>query len=113
MGLLDTVTKFIPGFKTLEGVGKGVGKLLQGDFKGAISAVGKGLSNDWGLGIAAFLIPGGQALGMAQLGAVGLDMFGAFGKEEEGQARQSDSMQYAGGQSQQQAAPIQGPNIGW
>lgn len=109
MGLLDTVTKFIPGFKTLEGVGKGVGKLLQGDFKGAISAVGKGLSNDWGLGIAAMFIPGGQALGFAQLGAVGLDMFGAFGQEGEGSARQEEATQYAGGQ----AAPIQGPNIGW
>ncbi len=45
MGLLN----FIPGFKTLEGIGTGLGKLLKGDIGGAIKAVGKGLSNDWGL----------------------------------------------------------------
>jgi hypothetical protein len=114
MGLLDTVANFVPGFRTLEGIGKGIGKVFQGDFKGAISAVGKGLSNDWGLGIAAFFIPGGQAIGMAQLGAVGLDMFGAFGKEGEGQARQPEAMQYAGQQyAGNNGYPIQGPNIGW
>jgi hypothetical protein len=100
MGLLDTVTKFIPGFKTLEGVGKGIGKLFQGDFKGAISAVGKGLSNDWGLGIATLLVPGLNAIGIAQLGAVGLDVVGAFGKDEEGKGRQQESIEQAGGQMQ-------------
>ena len=114
MGILDTVTKFIPGFKTLEGVGKGIGKLFQGDFKGAISAVGKGLANDWGLGIATIFVPGLNAIGMAQLGAVGLDMFGAFGKDEEGSARQPEAMQDAGQRyARNQGVPIQGPNIGW
>ena len=61
MGLLN----FIPGFKTLEGVGKGLGKLLTLDFKGAVQAVGKGLSQDWGLGIAALVVPGLQPLAMA------------------------------------------------
>lgn len=98
MGLLN----FIPGFKTLEGIGKGLGKLLKGDIGGAVKAVGKGLANDWGLGIATIFIPGINALGWAQLGAVGLDVVGAFGKPEEGGARQEESVRYA--QQQHQAA---------
>lgn len=114
MGFLDTVTKFIPGFKTLEGVGKGIGKLFQGDFKGAISAVGKGLSNDWGLGIATLVVPGLNTLGMVQLGAVAGDIFGLFGKDGEGQARQPEATQYAGQRyATQQGYAMQGPNIGW
>jgi hypothetical protein len=126
MGFLDTVTSFIPGWKTLEGVGKGIGKVFQGDFKGALQAVGKGLSNDWGLTIATLFIPGLNAagaarlagvvgkLGIAQLGAVGADFLGVFGKDGEGQGRQQEAVQYAGGQyAQQQGHPIQGPNIGW
>lgn len=98
MGLLN----FIPGFKTLEGIGKGLGKLLKGDIGGAVKAVGKGLANDWGLGIATIFVPGLNALGMAQLGAVGLDVVGAFGSENEGDARQQDSVQYAQGQLPEQ-----------
>lgn len=95
MGLLN----FIPGFKTVEGIGTGLGKLLKGDFGGAIKAVGKGLSNDWGLGIATAFIPGLNVIGMTQLGAVGLDLVGAFGKDEEGSGRQQESLQYAQAQS--------------
>ncbi len=95
------LSNFIPGLNTVKGLFKGAGKLLTGDIGGAIKAVGKGLSNDWGLGIAAMLIPGVNvvagvtfgALGTAQLGAIGLDLFGAFGSEEEGQARQEESAQ--------------------
>lgn len=116
MGLLDTVTKFIPGFKTVEGLGRGLSRVLQGDFKGAAKAVVKGLSDDWG----AWFIPGiGTGVKLATLGAAtALDMTGAL---DDNNARQQDSMQYAGQRYQQggqggqggQAPPIQGPNIGW
>lgn len=73
MGLLDTVANFIPGYRTIEGIGKGIGKVFQGDFKGAISAVGKGLSNDWGLAIASLAIPGLNAAAAGRLAFLGVN----------------------------------------
>jgi hypothetical protein len=108
MGLFDgiSLSNFIPGLNTIKGVVKGAGKLLTGDFHGAISAVGKGLSNDWLIGLAfpPALVP--------QLLATGMDVVGAFGPDQP-QARQPEATQYASNQGQPQAAPIQGPNIGW
>jgi hypothetical protein len=106
MGLFDgiSLSNFIPGLNTVKGVLGGVGKLLQGDISGAIKSVGKGLSNDWLVGIVfpPMLAP--------QLVATGMDVLGAFGPDQQGAGRQPESTQYA---AQQQQPAIQGPNIGW
>jgi hypothetical protein len=126
----------------LKGVGKVLTLDFKGaaaEFGGAIKAVGKGLTDDWGLAIVSMAIPGLNALGAArlaslglnaakvarasqlikpvawaQLGAVGADFLGVFGRDGEGQGRQADATQYAQNQyAQAPQAPIQGPNIGW
>lgn len=127
----------------VKGVGKVLTLDFKGaaaEFGGAIKAVGKGLMDDWGLAIVSLAIPGLNALGgarlaamglnaakvakvgklvkplaWAQLGAVGADFLGVFGKEGQGQGRQSEAMQYAQGQyaqNQQPQAPTEAPDIG-
>ncbi len=98
------LSNFIPGLNTVKGVLGGVGKLLSGDPVGAIKSVGKGLSNDWLVGL---VFPPALA---AQGVAMGMDLLGAFGPDQqEGSGRQQEATQY----SQQQLATPQGPNIGW
>lgn len=80
MGLLN----LIPGYKALSHIVSNIGKGFREEgLMGALKVVGKGLSEDWALGIAAFLVPGGQILGAATLAAAGGDLLGMFDLKSE------------------------------
>lgn len=68
LGVLDTVASVIPGYKTLKETARG---FYEEGFSGATKGFLRGLGDDWALGIAACFIPGGQVLGMSQLGLWG------------------------------------------
>jgi hypothetical protein len=98
LGVLDTVASVIPGYKTVKETAKG---FFEGGLSGAAKGLLRGFSNDWALGIAAMFVPGGQVVGLAQLGLWGTNaLTGALDSKHE-QAAQNHSQ----GQQQQQQSP--------
>lgn len=87
MGLLN----LIPGYTAVSHIVSNIGKGFREEgLIGALKVVGKGLSEDWALGIAACFIPGGQVLAGATLAAAGGDLLGVFDLKSEKAAKAAE-----------------------